>query len=175
MGADAGIDCLTRTDRTSRERRPGLTYLIAAFAGIFLLWAAGLTAYFYHLRAEAKIVYENDLAHGDVPDGISFETWRGVYLRTSGFRAGIYAWLASVTAFVCLPFIVFLLTLIWNALWYAGGRPGVFAEGELVHSFYTAVGTMIGLVSVAFVYTWRYYSKAPEAFEDELKRELLKP
>ena len=80
-------------------------------------------------------------------------------------RVSVYRWLAALTAIVTLPLVVWVLNTIWVRLYYLFGLDLVFSEGTLIHSFYLAVGSLLGLVFVAGFYARSYHKGRKPDFD----------
>lgn len=144
-----------------------MTWVILALVAFYVLWAALIVWHFFRIRKEAHDVYEAERRRGEFPDNEPFEPYERAYLKTSSLRVFIYRWLACVTATVSLPVFVWLLNFIWVKIYYAIGADLVFEEGNMVHSFYLAVGSMAGLVLVAGLYARAYHLGRKSDFGQE--------
>ncbi|MAP95134.1 MAG: hypothetical protein CMK07_09305 [Ponticaulis sp.] len=141
--------------------------IILGLVALFLLWAGLIVWTYFGVKAEARKVYAAALQRGEFPATEPYEPFETAYLKTSILRVSIYRWLASVTAVIALPIVVWLLNTLWVRLYYLTSADGVFAEGTLIHSFYLAVGCMLGLVLVAGVYARAYHKGRKTNFEVE--------
>ena len=144
-----------------------LTWVFLALVAFYVLWAALIAWHYFRIRKEALEVYEAERRRGAFPENEPFEPYERAYLKTSSLRVFIYRWLACVTATVLLPVIVWALNFVWVKIYYAIGADLVFEEGNMVHSFYLAVGSMAGLVLIAGLYARSYHVGRKNDFAKE--------
>ena len=148
-----------------------LAFLAGLAGAVLVLWA-GMTFLFHRrLKKEARYLFELGKKRGEILESEPFPPFERAHLDTSGFRAAVYRWLGAVTGVIVLPIAAVLLDFIWVRLYYLGGQPEVFAQGELIHSFYMAVGCMGSLVGVAAFYTRRYHKGRPPHFDTAWENE----
>ena len=148
-----------------------MNWILAAIFAMFVLWAAYLYWNYRSIRKEAVLVFGAARDRREFPANEPFEPFDRAFLKTSGIRVGIYRFAASLTAVIMLPVMVSFLNFIWVRLYYMFRADQVFAEGNMVHSFYLAVGSMAGLVLIAGLYARAYHLGRKNDFEGEWEAE----
>tara|TARA_Y100000052_G_C2955469_1_gene89801 strand:+ start:15999 stop:16499 length:501 start_codon:yes stop_codon:yes gene_type:complete len=142
-----------------------LNQIILGITAFFIVWALLIFWNFFGIRREAQAVYRAARNRGEFPDTEPFGPFERAYLKTSVLRVSIYRWLASLVAVVSLPFVVAAFNWLWVRAYYLFQADDVFGEGQLIHSFYLAVGSLSGLVFVAGVFAWYYHKGRPADFD----------
>lgn len=142
-----------------------------AIIAVFCLWAGYIYWNYLSIRKEAVIVFNAARDRREFPASEPFEPFERAFIKTSSLRVSIYRFAATLTAVVMLPLSVAFLNFIWVRLYYLLKADLVFAEGNMVHSFYLAVGSMAGLVLIAGIYARAYHVGRKADFEGEWEAE----
>lgn len=154
--------------------------ILFGIAAAFALWAAFIVWTYFSVKRESKLVYDAALSRNEFPASEPYPPFELAYLKTSVLRVSIYRWVASLTAVIATPVVVWLLNTIWVKLYFLiGGGNEVFAEGTMVHSFYLAIGSLAGLIFVAGFFARAYHiGRKPDfdvAWEEEKAKYLSEP
>jgi len=140
-------------------------FVLFGIVGFFLLWAAFIGWTYFGVRREARVVYNAARDRREFPSDEPYPPFERAYLKTSILRVSIYRWVASVTAVIALPLLVWILNSLWVRAYYAFGVDAVFEEGTLIHSFFLAVGCIAGLVFIAGFFARAYHKNRPFDFD----------
>ncbi len=116
-------------------------------------------------------MYAAALRRNEFHSNEPYQPYERAYVRSYGTRVGVYRWLACLSAVITIPVSIIAISWVWARVYYLTNRPGWMTEGELVHSFALAVGTMVALVGVAAIFARRYHQFRPGTFNEEWEKE----
>lgn len=128
-------------------------WIIVAFA----LWGLLIAVSLWRWDREVKALMADR--------GVADPSIRKAHWLAAGPRAGLYRFLASLSAFASTAILWPLATTGWRWLWNYYGRPGDLEEGLAPWTFFMAVAVVAGWVLVGSVFVYLYHLRGPSPSE----------
>lgn len=146
------------------------------FGGIIAVSLTGWGALiaFQHIRTKQDAIDVFNARSEIEPEiaAMGQDAFQRAYIRTKNPRPAIYAFLATITALITLPFIFELATRLFNMIWNISGRPADLDEGFAPWLFAISVMMILGLIAIGGVYAHFYHRNRPQSLDVELRKEM---
>ena len=118
----------------------------------------------------AETVYDERIASGELPKRTNREAFAAAFIESEGPRRETYRWAAAISSLLLLPILVRIFNIIWNLFWAAAGKPGVFEEGYMIHTFSTYLFAMGVVITILYFTMRRYYRSAPPSLKAQIRK-----
>lgn len=145
---------------------PLILVVIGSGGLLFLIWR------YVDARRSAAYEYDVMIRNEEIPATTERDVFERAFLRIHGPRAAAYGLLSFLTVIALLPLVVWLIDYVWFRIWFVSGRPDVFAQGELIHSFILSVVTMACFAGIAALFMYRFHKRAPGTLNEEIEKEM---
>lgn len=133
-------------------------------------WGAWLYLRWKDMPELAGAVYEERIASGELPKSVNREVFTNAFTESEGPRRQTYRWAAAIASLLLLPILVRIFNVLWNIGWAASGKPEVFEEGYMTHTFCTYLFAMGVVITILYFTMRRYYRAAPPSLKTQLRR-----
>ena len=133
-------------------------------------WGVWLRVRWRDMPDLADTVYEERIKSGEIPKKITREAFTAAFIESEGPRRETYRWAAAISSLLLLPVLVRIFNLIWNAFWAIAGKPPVFSEGYMIHTFCTYLFAMGVVIMILYFTMRRYYQSAPPSLKAQIRK-----
>jgi len=135
-----------------------------------IAWGLWLRKRWQEMPELASTVYDERIKSGEISKKISRERFSEAFIKTDGPRRETYRWGAAISSLLLLPILVRIFNVIWNFMWAVAGKPGVFEEGYMIHTFSTYLFAMGVVITILFFTMRRFYRDAPPSLKTQLRK-----
>ena len=98
---------------------------------------------------------------GELPDSVSEDMFRDLYVRSEGPRAQTYFFVCAALLFFLLGPFIAAFNSIWKMFWMMSGESPVFETGTLVHTFMVFLAFMGATILLLAAALRRYHALTP--------------
>ena len=136
-----------------------LLYLLILAA--VLAWGAVLGWKWKQVREFSSDVLAVKKLDGELPDTVSADMFRDLYVRSEGPRAQTYFFVCAALLFFLLGPFIAAFNSIWKMFWMMSGESPVFETGTLVHTFMVFLAFMGATILLLAAALRRYHALTP--------------
>ena len=133
-------------------------------------WGLWLRARWKDMPGLADTVYDERIDSGELPKHMNRDAFTTAFIESEGPRRETYRWGAAIASLLLLPILVRVFNTIWNLFWAAAGRPAVFEEGHMIHTFCTYLFAMGAVITILYFTMRRYYRAAPPSLKSQIRK-----
>ena len=134
-----------------------------------IVWGIWLRNRWQEMPELADIVYDERIKSGELPKKVQREDFTSAFIETEGPRRETYRWVAAITSVFALPLLVRSFNGIWNFFWHILGRPPVYEQGYMLHTFCTFLFAMGVIILILFFTMRRYFRAAPRSLKAQVR------
>ncbi|MEZ5953696.1 MAG: hypothetical protein R3C13_05245 [Hyphomonas sp.] len=142
-------------------------YILIVLA--LIAWGAALSWKWKSVRDFSGEVLAAKKRDGELPESITEDMFRDLYVRSEGPRGQTYFFACAATLFLLLGPFVAAFNSVWKMFWMMSGQSPVFETGTLVHTFMVFLAFMGACIALLAAAMRRYYALTPPNLKQVLR------